>query len=116
MSRRKTIAVLAISSLALAAAPAFAAKGGGGGGNKVSDPPCTASGNIVEASALPTDEVINFMMSDASGSTGWVLGYTPDGTWKVDVPAPNGPTTYQFISRTWGNGGNHYTVFSSCSA
>jgi hypothetical protein len=113
MSRRKTIALVAIMSLALAA-PAFAGKGGGG--NKGSDPPCTASGNVVQATGLPTDEVINFMMSDASGSTGWVLGYTPDGTWNVNVPAPNGPTTYQFVSRTWGNAGSHYTVFSSCSA
>ena len=114
MSRRKTIALLAISSLALAAAPAFAAKGGGG--NKSSDPPCTVSNNVVQASGLPTDQVINFMMSDSSGTSGWVLGFTPDGTWKVDVPAPNGATTYQFVSRTWGNGGTHYDVFSSCSA
>ncbi len=113
MSRRKTIALLAILSLALAAAPAFAAKGG----NKASsDPPCSVAGNIVQASGLPTGQLINFMMSDASGSTGWVLGFTSDGTWKVDVPAPNGPTTYQFASQTWGNDGSHYTVFSSCSA
>ena len=114
MSRRKTIALLAILSLALAA-PAFAARGGGGG-NKAADPPCTVSGNVVAASGLPTDQVINFMVSDSSGTTGWVLGFAPDGTWNVNVSAPNGPTTYEFTSRTWGNGGSHWTVFSSCSA
>jgi hypothetical protein len=60
--------------------------------------------------------VINFILTDSSGTTGWVLGYTWDGTLATNVPAPNGPTTYQFTSRTWGNDGKNYTVFAGCSA
>jgi hypothetical protein len=112
MSGRKVIALLAIMSLSVAA-PAFAAKGGN---RALSDPPCSVANNLVQASGLPTDQVINFMITDASGTTRWVLGDTPDGTWKVDVPSPNGPTNYQFFSRAWGNDGSHYTVFSSCTA
>jgi hypothetical protein len=74
------------------------------------------AGNVVYGSGLPTGQVINFMMSDSSGKTGWVLGYTPDGTWFVNVPAPNGPTTYEFVSRTFGPSGSKYNVFTSCSA
>jgi hypothetical protein len=106
MFRRRMIAAIVV-------APTLAAKGGGG--PKSADPPCTISGNTVSASGLPTGEVINFMVSDASGTTGWVLGFTPDGTWSVNVPSPKGTATYQFISRTWGPSGSKYTVFSSCS-
>ena len=76
---------------------------------------CTVSGPVVAASGLPTDQVINFMVNDDAGTWGWVLGFTADGTWSVAVPATNGPTTYQFVSRTWGPNGTHYTVFASCS-
>jgi hypothetical protein len=76
---------------------------------------CTVSGSAVAASGLPTDQVINFMVNDNAGTWGWVLGFTPDGAWSVSVPATNGPTTYQFVSRTWGPNGTHYTVFASCS-
>ncbi|MDQ1457025.1 MAG: hypothetical protein QOH28_2645 [Actinomycetota bacterium] len=31
------------------------------------------------------------------------------------MPAQNGPTTYQFVSRTWGPYGTRYTVFAACS-
>ena len=55
------------------------------------------------------------MVNDNAGTWGWVLGFTPDGAWSVSVPATNGPTTYQFVSRTWGPNGTHYTVFASCS-
>jgi hypothetical protein len=111
MFRRRMIALVAVAGLALAVTPVLAAKG-----PKAQDPPCTVSGSTVSTSALPTDQVINFMITDASGTSGWVLGFAPDGSWSLDVPAANGPTTYQFVSRTWGPGGSKYTVFSSCSA
>jgi hypothetical protein len=76
---------------------------------------CAVSGSVVAASGLPTDQVVNFMVNDSAGTWGWVLGYTTDGTWSVSVPAQNGPTTYQFVSRTWGPNGTHYTVFAACS-
>jgi hypothetical protein len=76
---------------------------------------CSVSGNVVSATGLPTGEVINFMVTDASGTRGWVLGFTDDGTWNVYVPAPDGATTYEFASRTWGPNGSKYDVFASCS-
>jgi hypothetical protein len=76
---------------------------------------CTVSGSVVVASGLPTDQVINFMVNDNAGTWGWVLGFTIDGAWSVSVPAANGATTYQFVSRTWGPNGTHYTVFAGCS-
>lgn len=78
-------------------------------------PSCVVSGSAVNALGLPTDEVINFLVTDSSGTTGWVLGFTPDGRWSVQVSAPAGPTTYQFISRTWGPHGSKYNVFAACS-
>src|SRR5438128_10158084 len=75
----------------------------------------TVSGSVVEGSGLPTDQVINFLVTDTVGTWGWVLGYTTDGTWSVSVPAATGPTTYQFVSRTRGPNGTHYTVFAACS-
>jgi len=76
---------------------------------------CSVSGSTVSAVGLPTGQVINFMVRDNTGTWGWVLGFTNDGKWVVSVPAPNGPTTYQFVSRTWGPNGSKYTVFASCS-
>jgi len=76
---------------------------------------CAVSGSTVSAAGLPTDQVVNFMVTDGSGTSGWVLGFTTDGTWSVSVPAANGPTSYQFVSRTWGPNGSHYTVFATCS-
>jgi hypothetical protein len=76
---------------------------------------CTVLGSVVAASGLPTDQVINFLVTDNAGTWGWVLGFTTDGAWSVSVPATNGPTTYQFVSRTWGPNGTHYTVFVTCS-
>lgn len=108
-----------VAALAFAVSPALADKGGNGNGNGQGhngDPApasCTVSGNVVSAVGLPTDEVINFLISDASGTWGWVLGMS-DGTWSVEVSAPNGPTTYEFVSRTWGPNGSKYDVFASC--
>jgi hypothetical protein len=106
-----TVAALTVLC-ALIAAAAYAAKGGQNG---TSATPCTAPGNIVYGTGLPTDELINFMVTDSSGTWGIVLGFTPDGTWAVGVPAPTGPTKYEFVSRTYGPNGTKYRVFQSCS-
>jgi hypothetical protein len=77
---------------------------------------CTVDGGIVSASGLPTDQVVNFMVTDASGTSGWVLGTTWEGTWVVTVPNRDGWTEYEFASKTWGKDGSKYRVFASCSA
>jgi hypothetical protein len=113
--RRSTVLVLMAAALFLAATPALAGKGGSHG-NSFAAAACTASGDLVQATGLPTDQVINFMMSNGSTTSGWVLGFTSDGTWNVSVPSPSGPTTYEFASRTWGPSGSKYTVFASCTS
>jgi hypothetical protein len=113
MSKLLRVAGLAATVVVLAAGSALAAKGGH---QSTAAASCFMSGNVVYGSGLPTGEVINFMLSDASGKTGWVLGYTPDGTWMVNVPSPNGATSYEFVSRTFGPSGSKYNVFASCSA
>ena len=75
---------------------------------------CSVDGNTVSATGLPLDVVINFFVTDSTGKTGWVLGMS-DGWWNVEVPTANGPTTYEFASKTWGNNGENYTVYASCS-
>src|SRR5438105_2181659 len=108
---RRFAATIAISGAMFAiSTPAMA----GGRHAAASAAPCTVDGSVVNAAALPTDQVINFQLTDNSGTTGWVLGYTSDGTWSVNVPAQNGPTTYQFVSKTWGPNGSKYNVFASC--
>jgi hypothetical protein len=116
--------IIAVLALAIAA-PAIADKGGhghggGGGGAGGGDPTapsssCSVTGNVVTGTGLPTDQVLNFMVTDSSGTWGWVLGYTDTGTWDVAVPAATGSTTYEFVSRTSGPSGSKYTVFASCS-
>ena len=102
--------------LALAAAPVGLAAKGGGKNNVVASGSCTATGGVAVASGLPTNEVINFLVTDSTGTSGWVLGFTPDGTWSVNLPTASGPTTYQFVSRLSGADGSRYTVFAGCSA
>jgi hypothetical protein len=114
MSKLLRIAGLAASVAALIAPVALAAKGGHNAASAT--PPCTFSGNVVYGTDLPTDQVINFMITDASGTWGFVLGYTHDGNWSVNVPAPSGPTSYAFVSRTYGPDGSKYNVFQTCSA
>jgi len=75
---------------------------------------CSVAGSVVNGTGLPTDQVINFLITDAGGTWGWVLGYSPDGTMSVPVQSGTGPTTYQFVSRTWGPNGSKYNVFASC--
>ena len=109
---------VAIAALAVAASPALAERGGNGNGhgNQRSAPAsCSVSDDVVSATGLPTDEVINFMITDSSGTKGWVLGMS-DGTWSVEVPTRSGTTTYEFVSRTWGPNGSRYEIFASCSA
>src|SRR5688572_9740098 len=76
---------------------------------------CTVSGNVVTATGLPHDVILNFMMSDADGKYGWALGLTWDGTgeWAVNVPDREGATTYEFVSETFGKGGSKYIVYAS---
>ena len=109
--------IVATTFVALVAAPAVSSAAGNGKGHtsSTSANPCTVSGTVVSGTGLPTGEVINFMVTDASGTSGWVLGFTPDGTWTVNVPSPSGSTTYEFASRTFGPNGSKYTVFQSCS-
>lgn len=119
---------LIVTALALViAAPAIAGKGGnpgggngngGGGGGNITTPSgaCSASGGVVTGTGLPADQVLNFMVTDSTGTWGWVLGYSDTGTWPVAVPSPNGATTYEFASRTWGPDGSKYSVFATCSA
>jgi hypothetical protein len=111
---RRPAAALAVSLLSLVVLAAPAAAGGRGPTRPVAS--CVVAGSVVQATGLPTGEVVNFFVTDAAGTRGWVLGYTPDGTWSVAVPAPSGPTTYQFTSRTWGPNGTKYAVFASCAA
>jgi hypothetical protein len=114
MSKLLSIAGLAAIVAALIAGPTFAAKGGHNATPSTS--PCTVSGNVVSGTGLPTDQLINFMITEASGTWGFVLGFTHDGNWSVNVPAHNGPTTYAFVSRTYGPNGSKYNVFQTCSA
>ncbi|HEX5200593.1 MAG TPA: hypothetical protein VFW27_11710, partial [Actinoplanes sp.] len=91
---------------------ALAARGGHGTHNLTTTGQCQVEGTQVNATGLPTDQLVNFMVSDPSGMTGWVLGFTDDGSWSVTVPASAGSTTYEFASRTWGPNGSKYTVFA----
>ena len=112
MKRSLAVAALATAAVLSSPLPASAAPKGHGATGSAS---CSVAGSVVTAAGLPTDQVINFLVTDGTGTSGWVLGYTPDGTWSVNVPAANGPTTYQFVSRTWGPSGSKYNVFAACS-
>lgn len=102
-------------TLAIGASPALADRGGRPHNAVAAPGACSVSGDVVSAVGLPTDEVVNFLVTDDSGTSGWVLGSTDDGTWNVGVPAANGATSYQFVSRTWGPDGSKYEVFASCA-
>lgn len=103
----RTAALALIAGLALLSpSPAQAAK-------KPAPAACTVAGTTVSVTGLPLDVVVNFFVTDSTGKTGWVLGFSD--WWDVEVPAANGPTTYEFASRTWGNNGEKYTVYASCA-
>ena len=111
------ITLVTIVVLALAAAPAFAGKGGNGNGNnREATGSCTVDGNVVHGANLPNWELMNFMVTDSSGTSGWVIGFTDDGTRSIEVPDRNGSTTYEFAGVTYGKDGSKYDVFASCSA
>ena len=110
--RRTLLVVLVIGMLI---APASAAAASARKGSRVSGASCAVNGNVVTATGLPTDQVINLMVTDANGTSGWVLGYTTDGTWTVSVATPTSPTSYEFTGRTYGPNGAKYNVFAACS-
>jgi hypothetical protein len=119
--------IIAVLALAIAA-PAIAGKGngngnggggsgGGGNGNNVTaSGSCSVDGNVVYGTGLPNWTLMNFMVTDSSGTSGWVLGYTDDGTLNVAVPDRTGSTTYEYAGVTYGKDGTKYAVFASCSA
>ena len=77
---------------------------------------CQIDGTVVTGTELPTDEVLNFMVTEDGDTWGWALGFAGDsGTWDVTVPDRGGPTTYEFASRTYGPNGTKYAVFATCS-
>jgi hypothetical protein len=108
-------ALITLLMFGLIAGTTLAAKGGNGGNPNRSVASCKVDGNVVSTVGLPTYEVINFMVTDSSGTHGWVLGITWEGSMTLTVPDRSGPTTYEFVSRTYGPNGTKYTVFSSCS-
>ena len=102
----------------LIAGTALAAPGNGkgrGSATHTSPGSCEVADQVVSATGLPTDEVIKFMVTDGNGTVAWVLGMTPDGTRTVTVPTRIGPTTYEFVSRTYGNNGSKYRTFAACA-
>ena len=115
MNKKIALIMVSVAVLVFAVPSALAGKGGVKGNAQATNS-CLVTGGTVQASGLPTDQVVNFMVTDSSGTTGWVLGYTWDGTFSTAVPAANGPTSYEFVSRTSGPDGKNYTVFASCSA
>jgi hypothetical protein len=116
MFHSRNLGIVAVVALIVSLAVASAAFAGSRSRTAVGTASCTVSGNVVEATGLPTDAVLNFMVSDAGGTYGWGLGYSLDGTWSVTVPNRTGPTTYEFASTTFGKDGSKYWVYARCSA
>jgi hypothetical protein len=112
---RKTIALLFAVALCLAVVLPVASARSRPHGNAGLAASCTVNGNVVTATGLPVDVLLNFIVDDANGGWGQVLGFS-DGTWSVNVPDRSGPTTYKFTSVTWGNNGSKYYVYAKCSA
>ena len=110
--RRFLFAIVIVVALSAPAQLASAARKGA----TTTGASCTVDGTVVRAVGLPTTEVVNFLVTDASGTTGWVLGFTSDGKWSVSVPVTTVATTYQFIGRTFGPNGSKYNVFATCRA
>lgn len=107
------VAVLFLSIATAAAAP----KENRGNGNRGADPvgTCVVDGTMVYATGLPTNELLNFWITEVDGSThGWVLGQTYVGSWSVEVPERDALTKYEFISKQWGKDGKRYDVYAAC--
>jgi hypothetical protein len=109
-------ALITLLMFGLIVGTTLAAKGGSGKG-PAKEPvgSCVVDGTLVHGSNLPVWELMNFMVTDASGTTGWVIGYTDTGERSINVPAANGPTRYEFAGRTYGTGGTKYEVYASCT-
>jgi hypothetical protein len=109
--------LIVLLAFGLIAGTTFAAKGGNGKGPAPKEPAgsCQVDGNVVHGWNLPVWELMNFMVTDASGTSGWVIGYTDTGDRSITVPAQTGPTTYQFTGRTSGADGTKYDVYATCS-
>jgi hypothetical protein len=118
MLKSRTLASAAVVALLASLSLASVASAGTRTRTAEATAGCTVSGNVVTATGLPNDVILNFMMSDADGKYGWALGLTWDGTgeWSVTVPDRTGPTTYEFASTTFGKDGSKYYVYASCSA
>jgi hypothetical protein len=113
---RKTIALLFAVALSLAIALPLAYAGARPhGAGTASTAGCSVDGNVVSATGLPVDVLLNLVVDDANGGWNRALGFS-DGTWSVSVPDRSGPTTYKFTSVTWGNNGSKYYVYAQCSA
>lgn len=99
--------------------PAVAAKTNGS---------CNSLGQTVNATGLPTETVINFLVVDSTGTIidGWVLGITHDGTWTVlldttltplNVPMSTYATPdyiYRFVSKGTGRLPK-YRIYAECN-
>jgi hypothetical protein len=113
---RKTTALLFAVALSLAVALPLAYAGARPhGAGAASTAGCSVDGNVVSATGLPVDVLLNLVVDDANGGWNRALGFS-DGTWSVSVPDRSGPTTYKFTSVTWGNNGSKYYVYAQCSA
>jgi hypothetical protein len=112
---RKTIALLFAAALCLTVVLPLASAGNRRPQAAASTGACSVDGNVVNATGLPVDVLLNFIVSDANGGWGRVLGFS-DGTWSVSVPDRTGPTTYKFTSVTWGKDGSKFVVYAQCSA
>ncbi len=107
--------LIVVLTFGLIAGTTFAATGGKGKPASGHAATCSVDENMVTGTGLPIGELLNFMVTDASGTWGWVLGFTDTGSWSVSVPAGSGTATYEFAGRTHGNAGTKYTVYASCS-
>ena len=87
-----------------------------GGNGKVVTGACAVDGTTVHGWSLPDWELMNFMVTDTSGTTGWVIGFTDNGERWISVPARSGPTRYEFTGRTYGKDGKKCDVYASCTA
>jgi hypothetical protein len=113
----KSLSLTAITvALMLIPTQAFAGGHGNGNSNREASATCRVEGNMVISESLPVDALLNFMVTDADGKTGWVLGRTSSGYWAVGVPDRTSHTTYEFVGRTYGKNGAKYRVYASCDA
>jgi len=112
---RKTFALLFAVALGLAVVLPLASAGTRPHGTgAASTAGCTVDGNVVRATGLPVNVLLNLVVDDANGGWSRALGFS-DGTWSVSVPDRSGPTTYKFTSVTWGKDGSKFDVYAQCS-